>query len=723
MTNEDNVDKFMTPTNLVSELKKQLMDLNVTNQEVMAILHELTDLYFAIDHSSIIAITDRRGRILSVNDTFCRISKYSREELIGKNHTILKSGFHSEKFFKNMWQTIASGKVWKGEVKNKAKDGSFYWVKTVIFPIKDKNGQPYKYISIRTDITEGKLYENKIRELLKDDFLQVMESLDNFVFKIRKSHRDHYIFSLITGKLAKELGFHETKHLNKPIDEILLSETYKKLVQPIEATFLGETKKFEFKYQKRYLFITLSPFYRDGQIQEIVGSVSDITELKNSEKIVEHMAYHDSLTDLPNRRVLDKDLSYLLANAKAENKQVATLFIDLDHFKHINDTLGHHVGDYILIMAAHRFQRVNLHKFVNEFMLYHLGGDEFVFVLYDITEDVVKNVCEYLLKVIESPFLYKQADIHLKISIGVCIFPSGGETPEDMVKNCDMALFAAKDKGRNTYLFYHPEMNEALVKKLNIENDLRKALSSNSQLQLYYQPQYDLQTQAIVGVEALIRWFHPEKGYIPPLDFIQVAEDCGLIIPLGDWVLKEACQQLKKWQENGYKDLRVSVNIATKHFQHPSFIYDVTAILGDAGISPRHLELEITENSLLDRTETTISTLTQIHDFGIQIAIDDFGTGYSSLSYLKSFPISTLKIDKTFVDELPENIGDKAIVSSIINLAQNLGLRVVAEGVENEEALLFLEQANCHEMQGYYFSRPLPATEVEKFLEKHSVKT
>ncbi|RXI98505.1 phosphodiesterase [Anaerobacillus alkaliphilus] len=714
-------DRIITPTNLVSDLRKELVGLHLNNMEVTAILDELTDLYTVIDRSTIIAITDGSGTILSVNDTFCEISKYAREELIGKNHSILKSGHHTVEFYQNMWRTITSGNVWEGEVKNLAKDGSYYWVKTTIFPLIDDTGEPYKFIAVRTDITEGKLYEDKVRELLKNDFVQVMQSLDNLVFKLKKCCDDDYAFTLIAGKLASELGLSEEEHLHKSVSAILPEETLKKLLVPVEETFLGVTKNFELKFKRKHLFITFSPFYRDGEVKEIVGTISDITELKNSELIVEHMAYHDSLTDLPNRRVLDKDLSNLIGEAKDLSKQVSVLFIDLDHFKRINDTLGHPVGDYVLIMAAHRLQKVNIRKFVDRYTLYHLGGDEFVFVLYDTDEDKTKEVCQFLLNVFESPFLYKQADIHLKISIGVSVYPSGGETPEDLVKNCDIALFAAKDKGRNTYLFYNSEMNETLVNKLNIENDLRKALASQEQLQLFYQPQLDLHTGKIVGYEALIRWFHPERGYIPPLDFIQVAEDCGLIIPLGEWVLREACLQLKKWQDLGFSDIRVSVNIATKHFQHPSFVSDVLNTLKEAELSAKYLELEITENSLLDSTQSTIETLTKINDLGIRIAIDDFGTGYSSLSYLKNFPISTLKIDQTFVYELPTNTGDRAIVSSIVNLAHNLGMRVVAEGVENNDALKYLQQEKCDEMQGYFFSRPLPADKVLEFMEKHTL--
>ena len=709
-----------TPTNLVSNLKCELAKFQINNSKIDEILNELTDLSYALDQSTIVAATDKRGTILSVNDTFCQISKYSKEELIGKNHNILRSGHHSAEFYTHMWKTIMNGNVWEGEVKNKAKDGSYYWVKTVVFPILNENGQPHKFISIRTDITEGKHYEDQVRQLLKNDFTQVMKSLDNFVFKLRKYGDNDFIFTLIAGKLAQEIGLIEQEHLHKSVYDLIPESALNKLIKPVEATFKGVTSKFELKFLEKYLFITLSPFYRDGEIKEIVGSVSDITDLKKSEQIVEHMAYHDSLTDLPNRRKLDNDLTECLTEAKEMNKNVAVVFIDLDHFKQINDTLGHSVGDFILIMAAHRLQKANLKNYSSEYKLYHLGGDEFVFVFFDIEENNANKACEFLLMLFENPFFYKQADIHLKISIGVSLYPLSGETPEELVKNADIAMFEAKNKGRNKFLFFNADMNEALVNKMQIEHDLRKALANGGQLQLFYQPQVDIKTNEIVGVEALIRWFHPEKGFISPLDFIQVAEDKGLIISLGKWVLKEACSQLKKWHNQGFTNLKVSVNIATKQFQHPCFIADLKEILRVSSVSPNLIDLEITENSLLDHTETTIKTLTEIKDLGIGIAIDDFGTGYSSLSYLKKFPITTLKIDQTFVYELPDNRGDRAIVSSIISLAHNLGLRVIAEGVEGESALNYLKQENCEEMQGYYFSRPLPVVALTKLLRMHS---
>ncbi|WNF36004.1 EAL domain-containing protein [Bacillaceae bacterium IKA-2] len=560
--------------------------------------------------------------------------------------------------------------------------------------------------------------DSKNRELFENDFGQVMKSLDNFVFKLKKCEVNGCVFTLITGKLAKELNLIESKHLHKSLSKLLPEDVYEKLLKPVAKTLNGESCRCELKFQNKNLFVTLAPLYLGDEITEIVGSMTDITDLRTSELIVEHMAYHDSLTDLPNRRALDRDLSQLIIEANLANKNVAVVLLDLDHFKHINDTLGHTVGDYILIMAAHRLQKVNL-KNIGYYNLYHFGGDEFVFILYDIDENIAKMACDYVLKIFESPFLYKNYDIHLQISMGISQYPLSGDTQEDLLKNADIALSSAKADGRNTYKFYTPVMNALLLRKLQIENDLRKALAVDDQLQLYYQPQVNIETGEIVAVEALIRWRLPGSGMISPLDFIGVAEKTGLIIPLGNWVLKEACTQVKKWHNQGFSTLRMSINISTKHFKEPRFIKDITKILAEIDLAPHLLELEITENSLLDNTIEIGNTLTSIRDLGVQIAIDDFGTGFSSLSYLKTFPITTLKIDQSFVYELPVNKGDRAIVSSIINLAHNLGLRVIAEGVETEAALAFLHQEKCDEIQGYFFSKPIPANELENLLAKH----
>lgn len=702
-------------TSLITVLKQELGDHTHDNGNIVNILGELTDLAYAIDESITITTTDINGKIISVNDKFCEISKYSRDELMGKDHQILNSGYHSTQFFKSMWKTIKSGDVWEGEVRNRAKDGSIYWMKTMILPIIDQQGKITKFVSIRTDITNGKHYETQLRQMMKNDYKQIMKNLDNFVFKLKRSKEKGFVFTLLAGKLADELGLEESEIISKSAFQVLPSEIINRFKAHTDAAFNGETTKLEFTYKHKHLFVTFSPFYQKERVTEVIGSVNDITEIKRSESTVKHMAYHDFLTNLPNRRKLDKDLAKYVKKAETEKKSIGVAFIDFDHFKHINDTLGHTVGDFVLTMAANRLQQIDFVPYIKKFKFYHLGGDEFVFIFYDFILDDAKKACQSLIDLFEPAFLYKQVDFHLKISIGFSAYPIGGESPEDLIKNADNAMFVAKDSGRNTFKFFTPEMNERLQNKFNIENDLRRAIISNDQFVLHYQPQVEAKTGKVVGLEALIRWKHPERGNVSPLDFIQVAEDTGLIIPIGEWVLKEACCKLKQWQKKWNKELRVSVNIATKQFRHHQFVDVVKNILVDAKLEPKYLELEITESSLMENTVTTSQTLEKIRDLGIRIAIDDFGTGYSSLSYLKKFPITTLKIDQTFVYDLPEDNGDRAIVSSIISLAHNFGLNVVAEGVENKEALQYLEQNKCDEMQGYYFSRPLPEVELDKF--------
>ncbi len=701
--------------NLLLELKQHFGD-DLKDLVGIEILNNLSDLVSAIDYSLVITVCDPNGKITSVNQKFSEISKFSKEELIGKDHRIVNSGYHSKQFFQQLWKTIKSGQVWEGEICNKAKDGTIYWLKTVVIPIFDSQQTIKKFISIRTDVTSGKHYESQLRQVLKNDYKEIMKNLDSFVFKVKRSNDKGFIFTFVAGKLADQLGFQEENVISKPIQEILPIEILTKFRGYVNSSWEGLTTKLELPYLDKQLLVTLSPSFKNGKVNEVIGVANDITEVKMSELAVKHMAYHDSLTNLPNRRKLDQDLSLYVKQAKIHGKSVGIAFIDFDHFKHINDTLGHSVGDQVLKMAANRLEQIAFGSVISESNLYHLGGDEFVFVFYGMQEDDVTFTCKCLLEQFETSFLLNHIEFHLRLSIGFNMYPKGGQSPEDLLKNADNAMFVAKESGRNTFKVFTPEMKQRLESKFNIENDLRKAIISRDQFTLHFQPQIDSKTGNVIGFEALIRWNHPEKGFMSPLEFIQVAEDTGLIIPIGEWVVEEACCQLKRWQDKFSSRLRMSVNISTRQFLHPQFAQTVKMILDKTKIDPKHLELEITESSLMENTEATASTLTSLRDLGITIAIDDFGTGYSSLSYLKKFPINTLKIDQTFVADLPEDKGDQAIVSTIISLARNFGLKVIAEGVETRDAKHYLQENHCDGMQGYFFSRPLPADEIDLFL-------
>ena len=415
---------------------------------------------------------------------------------------------------------------------------------------------------------------------------------------------------------------------------------------------------------------------------------------------------------------LIEDLKSELEKArKGKQGNLGVILIDLDRFKHINDTAGHVVGDAVIVEVGKRFSDLYLLDLVEEVNLYHLGGDEFVFLIKSFDKADVSKVISRLYQTLEQPFVYKDVDFYLTLSAGVGLYPLTKETDdeEELLKQADLALLKAKDEGRNSCRIYTPQMNEELIRKIEIESDIRKALERD-EFVLFFQPQLNLESNQMIGVEALIRWIHPTKGLVSPAEFIPVAEETGLIIPIGDWVLRKACDYLNEWKAAGINNIKMSVNIATSHFKRRDFSENVLKILYNANVDGNKMELEINESSLMENTEDTALTLKKLREHNIGISIDDFGTGYSSLGYLKSFPITTLKIDQSFVRDIMNNGEDRAIVTTIINLAKNLKLEVVAEGVETEEALTFLKSNHCDIMQGFYYSKPLPADQFIEFI-------
>jgi diguanylate cyclase (GGDEF)-like protein/PAS domain S-box-containing protein len=432
--------------------------------------------------------------------------------------------------------------------------------------------------------------------------------------------------------------------------------------------------------------------------------IASTLERKRSEETIRHQAYHDALTKLPNRVLFRDRMTQALAHAQRRNQMVAMMFLDLDRFKIINDTLGHAVGDKLLQNVAHRL-RESLRK---EDTVARLGGDEFMLLLQDVNHiESVARIAEKVLNAIRPPFQIDNHELYINTSIGISLYPHDGEDAETLVKNADIALYRAKEKGRDTYQFYASTMNEKAIEQLELENKLRRALERN-EFVLHYQPQFDMHMGKIIGMEALVRWQQPDGQLLYPLDFISIAEDTGMIVPLGEWVLRTACTQNKLWQTSDFLPLRVAVNLSGRQFQE-SLVPTIAEVLKKTGLEPQFLELELTETSIMKNDEIAVKILTELKKMGIQICIDDFGTGYSSLSYLKRFPIDTLKIDQSFIRESMRDADHAAIVVAIITMAHTLKLKVVAEGVESPEQWAFLRDNNCDKMQGTLFSSPLPA--------------
>jgi len=458
---------------------------------------------------------------------------------------------------------------------------------------------------------------------------------------------------------------------------------------------------------------------------EQVASGSSISEIPSS--VVAHaeqsmltlfdqlhkLSYYDYLTDLPNRRYANKFLQGALKEAAEHRHKVAVLYLDLDRFKNINDSLGHSTGDELLKLVAGRLKAVIADKGV----VSRLGGDEFTIVMpkvHDLSE--VSRMAENITAIFRESFIVQDYDLFVTSSIGVSMYPEDGDTADALVMNADVALYLAKDTGRNKYQYYSSNMNSGLVDKLKIESGLRKAIDNN-ELYLTYQPKVNIETNEIVGMEALVRWMHPELGVIPPNEFIPIAEETGLINPIGEWVLRTACVQNYLWQQQGYPKLKVAVNVSVRQFQHDDIVEVVKRILEETGLEAKWLELEITESTIMNYVDETVRTLNELKAIGVSVSIDDFGTGYSSLSYLKLFPIKSLKIDRSFVKEIHKNPGDLAIAKSVITLGHALNFEVVAEGVELEEQLEVLRRERCDILQGYYYSSPVTADQFVRLID------
>jgi diguanylate cyclase (GGDEF)-like protein/PAS domain S-box-containing protein len=463
-----------------------------------------------------------------------------------------------------------------------------------------------------------------------------------------------------------------------------------------------------------YIEDSVAPIHdHDGRVIGSVLIFRDVTAARAMAEQIAHSAEHDLLTGLPNRLLLNDRIGQAIAMAQRHLGKVALLFLDMDGFKHINDSLGHPAGDKLLQSIANRLRDcVRAPDTVSR-----QGGDEFIVLLQEVKEpEDVAIAAKRLLKSLSETYSMGQRNLHITTSIGVSLYPDDGLDAETLIKNADTAMYQAKENGRQTYQFFKSEMNVKAVERQSIEEDLRRALE-RKEFSLHYQPKINLKTGAITGAEALLRWAHPTRGSIPPLQFIPIAEDSGLILPIGSWVMREACRQARVWRDARLPLATIAVNVSAVQFRNENFLDDLFATLTETSLDPKYLELELTESVLMKHTELAASILKILRGKGVQVSVDDFGTGYSSLSYLQKFPLDALKIDQSFVRWITTNPNEATLVSAIIHMGQSLHLRVIAEGVETAEDLAFLRAHNCDEAQGYYFSRPVPAEEFAKLLE------
>jgi len=552
---------------------------------------ELRKVSLVVEQSpNVVLITDTQGNIEYVNPMFTLLTGYTREEAIGKNPRILKSGKTPPERYKRLWWTITSGTEWRGEFCNKKKNGELYW----------------------------------------------------------------------------------------------------------ESAFISSIKNAA------------------GDITHFIAIAEDTTERRRAEERIQHLAYYDALTGMPNRAFYNDLLSLALSHAQRRGEMVAVLFLDLDRFKDVNDTLGHSIGDQLLKIVAGRVAD-SLRK---EDTVTRLGGDEFTLLLPGMTQtEDAARIAQKILEAVKKPLMLGGHELNITASIGIAIYPADGENAEALLKNADTAMYHAKEQGRNSYKFFTPVLQTRTVEHLEVESSLHHALEREEFI-VYYQPQVDIKTGRIVSSEALIRWQCPGRGLINPAEFIGMAERTGLIVPIGEWVLRTACSQNKAWQDAGLPPLLVAVNLSAHQFQQENLVKMVELVLKETGMDPVFLVLEVTESAAMKNAETANYMIKRLVGLGVHFVIDDLGTGYSSLSYLKMFPIHALKIDKSFVQDVVTDSNDAALVTAIISMAKGLKLKVVAEGVETTAQLEFLRSLGCDEAQGYLFGKPMPAGEFKKMLEQ-----
>lgn len=661
---------------------------------------ELRKLSQAVEQSPVsVVITDINGDIEYVNPQHEKTSGYRADEVVG---TKLKSGNMGHQQYREMWDTLSAGKVWRGYFHNLTKEGAEYWESVSISPVRDEQGAIANYIAVKEDITHRKLAEDQLSmnaavfETASEGIM--VTDADNLIKTVNPA------FSRITGYSEHEVLGKNPKILSSGRhDRAFYYQMWDQIKD--EGYWSGEVwnrRKDGGEYPEWLSIVVIKD--EAGEVKEYVSVFSDITKRKRDEEQIMRQAYYDALTGLPNRSLLFDRLAQGTIAARREGWLLALLFIDLDRFKEINDTLGHVVGDELLQDVSSR-----LKDCVREVdTVARFGGDEFVLLLQDLNEvNDAAVVADKVIDVLSEPFVLAGREVHIGASIGITLYPTDADNAEAMLRNADMAMYRAKEAGRNRYQYFTQGMQEQVAARVGMERDLRQALERD-ELELYYQPIIETETKELVSVEALLRWNHPTIGMVPPDKFIPLAEENGLIGVIGDWVLKTACAQARVWRDSGVS-IGVSVNLSYGQRSMGLSSWSLASILKDTGLEGEALTLEITEGLLMEDSSDVIEWLLGFKRLGVSLSVDDFGTGYSSLSYLKKFPVDVLKIDRSFIKDMVDNQEDASLVSAILAMGKSLGLKLVAEGVEDDKQMKMLTEYRCDYLQGYLLGIPMPA--------------
>lgn len=653
-----------------------------------------------------IALVSRDGNVAYLGPSTSKIIGYQPEELMGQSVLGIVHPDDVAEAGQTLSEVVSEGTSVPKAYRVRHKDGSWRWIEIRATNLLEEPSVQAIVANYR-DITERKLADEALKRS-EENHKALALAIPDLMLRVRRDGTitDHKADDL------RALSLPEVQPDSSTLHDVLAehAEQFMRFVDIALST--RESQVFE--YQDSFAG---TPREFEARVvasteDEAVAIVRDITERKNAEMTIRQLAYHDSLTGLPNRALFEDRLKMALAQARRSHEMLAVMFLDLDRFKLVNDTLGHGAGDALLRVVADE-----LTELLREGdTVARVGGDEFTLLLPGIssTADAVE-VANRILTRLKAPKRIADREFRVTTSIGITVFPADGEDAEVLLRNADTAMYRAKDRGRDNYQLYTAQMNETVVEKLSLESDLRRALE-NREFVVYYQPIADVKTGHFMGAEALVRWNDPKRGLTQPDDFIPFAEDTGLIIPLGEWVLREAVSQARRWIDAGLPQLRLTVNLSAKQLQDEPLVEMVAEALRESGLPAERLQLEITEGAMMHNVESAIRTLKELRHLGIGVAVDDFGTGYSSLSYLKRFPVDTVKIDRSFVRDLTIDPNDAAIVTTVLAMARNLGLHVVAEGVETRQQLEFLREHECHEFQGYLLSRPITGDDFMKLV-------
>ncbi len=694
-----------TSEQLQKEIEERLeaeTELRQTQERLLAIINNSTTL---------ISLKNAAGRYLLLNAQFCKILNKDIEDIYNKTDEDIFPSSLAHIIQDHDQQVLQAGTSMQFEEKIPHEESEHHYI-SIRFPLFNAQGKAYRVCSICTDITERRCNEENMRKLAS----AVEQTADMVMICTYDG-----IIEYVNPSFEHISGYHK-EHILGQKPSILKSDKqgdafYSSLWSTIlrgdifNEIFINKKCNGELYYEEK----TITPL-KDSQnnITHFVSTGKDVTERIRKEEHIHFLAHHDPLTQLPNRTLLQNHLKQMLARMRYENSALSILFLDLDRFKIINDSLGHDMGDELLKQIAQRL----LTCISEEDLVARLGGDEFAIVLNHLNnKEKITSIAQNILTQLAQPFYCQRHELFVGTSIGISRFPDDGEDTFGLLKKADVAMYRAKSMGGNTCRFYSKEDDERALERFQLENDLRQALK-HEEFILYYQPQMDLHTGDLTGLEALIRWQHPQLGLLSPNHFISLLEETGMIIDVGEWVLKTVCHQIHHWQQRHLSVPRIAVNLSTRQFQHQALLEFIAQTLQETGLDGNHLELEVTESVLIGDIDYASDKLQALHKMGIKLAIDDFGTGYSSMRYLRRLPFDTLKIDREFIKDIPDNPDDKAITSAIIHLAHDLDLNVIAEGVENLEQLRFLQQHQCDKIQGFLYSKPLTIVDVQYFMNK-----